>query len=99
MPINSFVFHGHRKHAVRNYFCLNNNVTKIVYQTSIVEVNSLLTQLFRTIIEEKKYPSITRHNFVSRHILTPLEVCVQSEILLSFEVLLNCSQPKNNKIS
>lgn len=48
---------------------------------NIIEVNSLLTQLFRT-IEEQKYPNITRHNFVSRHILTHLKVCVYSEIVI-----------------
>lgn len=45
-------------------------------------------------IEEQKYPNIIRHNFVSRHILTPLEMCVHFERLLSFEVLLNCFQPE-----
>lgn len=45
-------------------------------------------------IEEQKNPNITRHNFVSRHILTPLEICIHFERLLSFEVLIKCFQPE-----
>lgn len=61
---------------------------------SITEVNSLLTEVKRTRLKKTEYSNITRHTFLEIHISTSLEVCVDFEMLLSLEVLFDCSQPK-----
>lgn len=63
-------------------------------ERSITEINSLLTKLFRTRMEEKKYRNITRQIFMEIHNSTTLEVCVDFEMFLSLEVLFKCSQPE-----